>query len=113
MARASASEWAQRVAAWRSSGKSAAAFAEKHGYSAKSLQWWSSELRRRGQAAPASEPEVKLARVFRSGSATPSTAPSVVVSVGEARVEVRAGADRATLELVLGALHAAHSGARR
>jgi hypothetical protein len=43
----------------------------------------------------------------------PSTATCVVVSVGEARVEVRAGADRGTLELVLGALCAAQAGARR
>jgi hypothetical protein len=101
------------VAAWRSSGKSAAAFADKHGYSAKSLQWWSSELRRRGQEATSSEPQVKLARVVRSRSAPQSTSPSVVVSVGEARVEVLAGADRATLELVLGALCTAQVGARR
>jgi hypothetical protein len=101
------------VSAWRSSGKSAAAFAEKYGYSAKSLQWWSSELCRRGQSAAVSAPEVKLARIVRGRSATPSTAPSVVVSVGEARVEVRAGVDRATLELVLGALCAAQTGARR
>lgn len=113
MTRASASEWAQRVAAWRSSGKSAAAFAEKQGYSAKSLQWWSSELRRRGQAVSPSEPKVKLARVVRGRSATSSSGPSVVVSVGEARVEVQAGADRATLELVLGALCSAQAGARR
>lgn len=113
MTRASASEWAQRVAAWRSSGKSAAAFADKHGYSAKSLQWWSSELRRRGQAEASSEPQVKLARVVRGRSAPLSTAPSVVVSVGEARVEVQAGVDRVTLELVLGALCAAEAGARR
>jgi hypothetical protein len=113
MTRTSASEWSERVAAWRASGKSAAAFCDKHGYSAKSLQWWSSELRRRGQAMATREPQVKLARVVRARSAAPSTAPSVVVSVGEARVEVRAGADRATLELVLGALHAAQSGARR
>lgn len=110
MARASASEWAQRVAAWRSSGKSAAAFADKHGYSAKSLQWWSSELRRRGEAS--SEPAVKLARVVRGRSVTSSSGPSVVVWVGEARVEVQAGADRATLELVLGALCSAQAGAR-
>jgi hypothetical protein len=113
MTRASAAEWAQRAAAWRSSGKSAAAFADKYGYSAKSLQWWSSELRRRGQAAAPSAPQVKLARVVRARSATPSTSPSVVVSVGEARVEVRAGTDRATLELVLTALCAAQVGARR
>jgi hypothetical protein len=43
----------------------------------------------------------------------PTAAPSVFVSVGEARVEVRAGVDRATLELVLGALCTAQAGARR
>jgi hypothetical protein len=101
------------VAAWRSSGKSAAAFADKHGYSAKSLQWWSSELRRRDDANTSSKPQVKLARVVRGRSALPSTSPGVVVSVGEARVEVRAGADRAALELVLGALCSLQAGARR
>ena len=60
-----------------------------------------------------SAPQVKLARVVRGRRETPSTAPSIVVSVGEARVEVPAGADRATLALVLVALHDAHAGARR
>jgi hypothetical protein len=60
-----------------------------------------------------SESQVKLARVVRSRSAPPSTAPSIVVSVGEARVEVRAGVDVATLELVLGALCATQAGGQR
>ena len=108
-----ASEWAERVAAWRASGKSATAFCEKHEYSAKSLQWWSSQLKRRGQLVASSESQVKLARVVRGGREKTSASQSIVVSVGEARVEVPAGADRATLELVFGALCEAQAGERR
>ena len=113
MTRTSASEWAERVAAWRASGKRAAAFCETREYSAKSLQWWSSQLKRRGQLVASSEPRVKLARVVRGRRDTTSSAQSIVVSVGEARVEVPAGADRATLELVFGALREAQAGMRR
>lgn len=113
MTRTSASEWAERVVAWRASGQSAVAFCEQQEYSAKSLQWWSSQLKRRGRLAASSEPQVKLARVVRGRGDTPSLAQSIVVSVGEARVEVPAGADRATLELVLGALCEAQAGIRR
>jgi len=102
--RTSASEWAERVVAWRASGKSVAVFCEKREYSAKSLQWWSSQLKRRGELAGSGEPQVKLARVVRGHRETTSTAQSIVVCVGEARVEVPAGADRAKLELVFGAL---------
>jgi len=71
MTRTSASEWAERIAEWRASGKSAAAFCETREYSAKSLQWWSSQLKRRGQLAASSEPQVKLARVVRGVHANP------------------------------------------
>ncbi|HMJ11782.1 MAG TPA: hypothetical protein VK524_10240, partial [Polyangiaceae bacterium] len=47
----------------------------------------------------ASEPRVKLARVVRAERATASSGRSIVVTVGEARVEVPAGTDRVTLEL--------------
>jgi len=113
MTRASASEWAERVAEWRASGQSAAAFCETREYSAKSLQWWSSQLKRRGRLAASIEPQVKLARVVRSNRETPSSAPRIVVLVGEARVEVPAGADRATLDLVFVALRETQAGTRR
>jgi hypothetical protein len=104
-------EWAERVSAWRASGKSAAEFCEKGEYSAKSLQWWSSQLKRRGDI---STPRVALARVERQRQET-AAAPeqSIVIAVGEARVEVPAGADRAALMLVLEALRELHAGARR
>lgn len=113
MKRASASEWSQRVSVWRASGQSASAFCEKHEYSAKSLQWWSSHLKRRGQLVASGETRVKLARVVHGDRYTTSTAQSIVVCVGEARVEVTAGADRATLELVFGALCETQAGVRR
>ena len=99
--------------AWRASGESATAFCETREYSAKSLQWWSSQLKRRGQLAASSEPQVKLARVVRGHRVTTSTAQSIVVCMGEARVEVPAGADRATLTLVFGALCEAQAEVRR
>ncbi len=113
MTRASASEWAERVSEWRASGQSAAAFCETRAYSAKSLQWWSSQLKRRGRLAASIEPQVKLARVVRGSRDTPSSAQRIVVMVGEARVEVPAGADRATLGLVFDALRDAQAGMRR
>ena len=94
--RATAAEWAERVRAWRESGREAAAFAEGKGYSAKLLRWWGSELARRARR----EPGVKLARVVRV--AAPST--SLTVAVGAARIEVRAGFDRGLLRDVLDAL---------
>jgi hypothetical protein len=89
------------------------AFCEQQEYSAKGLQWWSSQLKRRGPLVASSEPQVKLARVERGGRDAAREARSIVVLVGEARVEVPAGADRATLELVLGALCEAQAGIRR
>lgn len=39
-------EWAKRVEGWKRSGLSAAAFAEREGFNAYTLRWWSSQLRR-------------------------------------------------------------------
>jgi hypothetical protein len=77
------------------------------------LQWWSSQLKRRGRLAASIEPQVKLARVVRDRGDTPSSAQRIVVLVGEARVEVPAGTDRATLDVVFGALRDAQAGTRR
>jgi hypothetical protein len=110
-----ASEWAQRVEAWRASGKSAAEYCEKREYTAKSLQWWASRLRRRGLAASEGEATVTLARVVRSPHQAIHAAQgaSIVVTLGEARVEVSAGADRAALSMVLQALRDVQQVGRR
>jgi hypothetical protein len=94
--KATAAEWTERVRAWRESGQEAAAFAEGKGYSSKLLRWWGSELARRERA----KPRVQLARLVR---VAPPSMP-IVVAVGAARIEVRAGFDRAVLREVIDAL---------
>lgn len=94
--RTTAAEWAERVRAWRESGQTAPAFAEGKGFSASLLRWWSSELTRREQKTP----RVRMARVMRR----PSGSAALVVAVGAAHIEVRAGFDRALLRDVVDAL---------
>lgn len=48
---ATAAEWAGVVREWRASGEKARDFAARRKLNAKSLVWWSSELRRRGPTA--------------------------------------------------------------
>jgi hypothetical protein len=95
-ARATAAEWTERVRAWRESERSAPEFAAGKGYPEKLLRWWGSELARRERQ----KPSVRLARVVHAPRAS---APLTVV-VGAARVEVRAGFDRALLREVVDAL---------
>jgi hypothetical protein len=54
-----------------------------------------------------------LARVVRSAVTVPPMATSIVVEVSGARVEVRAGADHAVVQLVLEVLSAASVGGAR
>lgn len=49
--RRTAAEWSQHVTAWRQSGLSAAAYAERKGLKMSTLQWWAWKLRRDGRAA--------------------------------------------------------------
>jgi hypothetical protein len=108
-----ATEWAARLEAWRASGKSANEFCADHGYSAKNLVWWSSHFRRKSSPA-AKRQRVMLARVVRKPrEVRPASAAAVVVQIGDARVEVPAGADRAVLMLVFEALTATNGGRAR
>jgi len=104
-------EWAARVEAWRASGKSANEFCAEHGYSAKNLWWWSSHFRRKS-ASPAKRQRVVLARVVRKPREVRPALEVVVVKIGEARVEVTAGADHAALALVFETLTSAIGKAR-
>lgn len=112
---AKASEWAERVDAWRASGLSASKFCEGRTYSAKSLQWWSSYFGRRGRPTKNAGAGVALARVVRSPveKASPRLgSASIVVETKRVRVEVRSGADRATLSAVFAALGMTSGGER-
>jgi hypothetical protein len=103
--------WLQRVAAWRASGERAETFSRRAGYAASTLRWWASKLKRDLAAAPAvaAVPEVRLARVIRSQPASAITSGASgeitleVVQLG-IRIAVEAGADRATLAMVLDVL---------
>lgn len=115
--RRSAAKWADLIAAWESSGRSARAFAEERGIAEASLRWWKSELARRarnepprrpsGTRAPAQRP-ITIARVVRDGDAAPPRETggldSLVVLVGSARIIVQPDFDAAHLRAIVRAL---------
>ena len=105
-------DWAAEVEAWRASGLSARQYCEEREYSATTLYWWSSHLKRAGVA---SEPKkrVRLARVVRKPGARPAPrTAAIIVQIGQARVEVGADADRDALSVVLQALATTALGAQ-
>ena len=116
-------KWQERVRGWRESGRTAERFVEGQGFEASTLRYWASRLRAKAAAGvsasssagaptvPGREapPRMRLVRVRRTGAPTsetqgPSTptaghesnAPMVIV-LGTARIEVRAGFDCALL----------------
>ena len=96
-------DWSARVDAWRSSGLSAQEFCKQRGYSATTLYWWSSQLKRAGARAEHGQ-RMPLARVVRPTEKRSTKPAPIIVQVGHARVEVTADVDRSTLSLVLKAL---------
>jgi transposase len=92
--------WKKRVAEWRVSGKTAAAFSAGRGWSPQTLRWWSSRLGRKAQA-----PIVRVAQVVRApaGDADARSAGAVVVEALDARlrITIAAGADHALVTTVL------------
>jgi hypothetical protein len=97
------STWRRHVASWRASGLTADEFAAAHGVKAATLRWWASQLKREERSDDA--PSVRMARVIRA-PAPPVARGAVIVDVPEvrARVTVEAGVERATLDVVFGAL---------
>jgi len=98
--KATAAEWTERVRAWRERGQSAAEFAAGKGYTEKLLRWWGSELARRERH----KPRVKLARWVRVPTSGVAASTPLTIAIGAARIEVRAGFDRALLRDVVDAL---------
>jgi len=94
--RSTAKQWAERVRAWRESGQTATAFAAGKDFTEGTLRWWSTELERRARREA-----VPVARVVRTPSRESTT---IVVTIGAARVEVRAGFDAALLRELVEAL---------
>lgn len=116
MAKASATEWAERVRAWRSSGLTSKEFCRGRGFTAQTLLWWSSQLgRKQGSGSKGRQPRVVLARVVSKGSTTheAATRTAIRLELNGARVEVPPGTDSATLSMVLETLRAAAPGSAR
>jgi len=103
---AKAAEWAERVRAWRRSGLSSSEFSRGQEFTGRALLWWSSHFGRHGYPKPSRGVSrgVTLARVVRTPSV--SSASAVVIELAGARVLVAAGAEPATVSMVLGALRA-------
>lgn len=76
-----------------------------HGLKAPTLRWWASQLKREDGSREA--PMVHMARVIRARALPPAQrSRAVIVDVPDARVQVtvEAGVERATLDVVFGAL---------
>jgi hypothetical protein len=100
-------KWAERVRQWRASGQAAAEFARGEGYAPTTLWHWASVLKGQLKTGTkrtkprAARVRVRMVRVRRV--ADPSTVP-IVIQVGAARVEVRAGFDEGLLRAVVEAI---------
>jgi hypothetical protein len=111
---ADAAIWARRVAEWRASGLASTAFCEGREFSAGGLRHWAHRLTKMPtpttRSSKALKPRMRIARVLRvAAPVPPSCDPTISVEVGAARVVVRAGFDRATLNAVLDVLAARSS----
>lgn len=97
-----ATKWRQRVAGWRASGETAAAYSTRHGFTTSSLRYWVSRLRREDTITG---PVVRLAQVVRMAPRRQDEAPrgAVVVELvdARARITVASDTDRAVLAMVL------------
>lgn len=102
----SAADRARLIAAYRASGLSTKAFAEREGVASSTLyQWLANGAVPAVKARAEPTPPFRIARVLRSAVPASKVAvvpeSALVVELGAARVHVRQGFDRATLGAVL------------
>lgn len=104
MTEATEAKWAERVLGWKSSGQSAEEYGAGLGVKPATLRWWSSRLKRdmKGDGGAASERGIRMVRVV--AKAKSAATGTVMVRVGAAQVEVRAGFDHALLRELVEAL---------
>ena len=96
--------WVKRVEQWQRSGLSSEAFAAGKGFTGAGLRHMAHRVR--SEAREGSRPEMALARVVTSTASTDSETP-VVLDVDGVRIEVRRGASRDALAVVLDVLKSA------
>jgi hypothetical protein len=120
---ADAATWSKRIAEWRASGLTAEEFCEARDFGVAGLYAWSSRLRRSGQRRTGTA--VRIARVetkraaevhaevgLAAATSVTTGGTPLVVELGDARVIIGAGVQRALLELVLDVLDARARGGR-
>lgn len=118
--------WAERVRAWRASGKSMSDFSRGKEFTASGLAYWIKRLGSPADPKPESEPKprVRMARVVRSSEPKPEATTvvkvgrepawdgSVVVEVLAMRAVVPAGLVGAQLDAVVASLTRGWGGGR-
>jgi hypothetical protein len=92
--------WVKRVEQWQRSGLSSEAFAAGKGFTGAGLRHMAHRVR--SEAREGARPEMALARVVRSTVSAGET--PVVLDLDGVRIEVRRGASREALGLVLDVL---------
>ena len=103
--------WAERIADWKASGLTSVAYCEGKPFTAGGLRHSAYRLRQVTPRKPVALAEVRIAKVVSRPApavvAVPSRSPeALVVEVGDARIAVRPGFDRATLAAVVEVLAA-------
>lgn len=100
-----ARKWRQRVVGWRASGETAETYSTGRGFTAGTLRYWASRLRREDRGAG---PVVRLAQVVRVPSTQRDEVPrgTAVIELLDARVRITVASDtdRAMLAMVLDVL---------
>jgi hypothetical protein len=106
---ATQTKWAERVQAWRASGKTAEEYASAFEFQASTLRYWASRLKTASAERPS--PMVRVVRLASSApvaeAVNPDVQSGVEVAVGGARILVRRGFDAELLRQVAAALGSA------
>lgn len=105
-----AAEWVERIKEWKESGLRAEEFAKGKDFRAKTLVWWSSELKRRAKRVGATKSKgrevtqpVKVARVVVAPREVGSGS-HLELRIGKVALSVQRGFDRELLAQVVSAL---------
>jgi hypothetical protein len=105
-------KWVERLREWQASGKTAEEFATGKPYKASTLNWWRTELQRRGVVEGQTRQRrrsIPMARVVRRvGTRVPTTSAAmvdgIIVEISGARISIAPGSDMELLAKVVRAL---------
>ena len=97
--------WISRISDYRASGECVATWCERHQVTSKQLWYWMAKLKRAGllQTPPASKPQWTSLRMDET---VPDGTSPILIRVGAATIEVRAGFEPSLFADVVRALKA-------